>query len=58
MITTGTVLLVILALFFLGGSVLHAFALVLLVGMTIGTYSSIYVASPIVLLWEKEIPRR
>jgi preprotein translocase subunit SecF len=57
-ITTGTVLMVILALFFLGGSVLHAFALVLLVGMTVGTYSSIYVASPIVLLWEKEKPRR
>lgn len=57
-ITTGTVLMVILALFFLGGSVIHAFALVLLVGMTAGTYSSIYVASPVVLLWEKKRSRR
>ena len=57
-ITTGTVLMVILALFFLGGSVIHAFALVLLVGMTVGTYSSIYVASPVVLLWEKGAARQ
>lgn len=57
-ITTGTVLMVILALFFLGGSVIHAFALVLLVGMTVGTYSSIYVASPVVLLWERQRARR
>ena len=57
-ITTGTVLMVILALFFLGGSVIHAFALVLLVGMTVGTYSSIYVASPVVLLWEKKVSKK
>ena len=57
-ITTGTAVLVILALFFLGGEVIHAFAFALLVGFTIGTYSSIYVASPIVLLWEKEGKRR
>ncbi|HXG21095.1 MAG TPA: protein translocase subunit SecF [Methylomirabilota bacterium] len=57
-ITTGTAVLVILALFFLGGDVIHAFAFALLVGFTIGTYSSIYVASPIVLLWEKEGKRR
>jgi preprotein translocase subunit SecF len=57
-ITTGTAVVVILALFFLGGEVIHAFAFALLVGFTIGTYSSIYVASPIVLLWEKEGKRR
>jgi preprotein translocase subunit SecF len=57
-ITTGTAVLVILALFFLGGEVIHAFASALLVGFTIGTYSSIYVASPIVLLWEKGGKRR
>jgi len=57
-ITTGTAVLVIIALLFLGGEVIHAFAFALLVGFTIGTYSSIYVASPIVLLWEKEGKRR
>ena len=57
-ITTGTAVLVILALLLLGGEVIHAFAFALLVGFTIGTYSSIYVASPIVLLWEKEGRRR
>ena len=48
----------VIALFFLGGSVIHAFALVLLVGMTVGTYSSIYVASPVVLLWEKKVSKK
>ena len=52
LITSGTTLMVILALFFLGGSVIHSFALVLLVGFTVGTYSSVYIASPIVLLWD------
>ncbi|MBI3801664.1 MAG: protein translocase subunit SecF [Deltaproteobacteria bacterium] len=57
-ITTGTAVLVIIALFFLGGEVIHAFAFALLVGFTIGTYSSIYVASPFVLLFEKKGRRR
>ncbi|MBI3301087.1 MAG: protein translocase subunit SecF [Deltaproteobacteria bacterium] len=57
-ITTGTAVLVIIALFFLGGDVIHAFAFALLVGFTIGTYSSIYVASPFVLLFEREGKRR
>lgn len=57
-ITTGTAVLVILALFFLGGEVIHTFAFALLVGFSVGTYSSIYVASPFVLLLEKEGKRR
>lgn len=57
-ITNGTVIVVVIALLFLGGDVIHAFAVALLVGFVIGTYSSIYVASPIVLLWEKEGKRR
>lgn len=57
-VTTGTAVLVILALFFLGGDVIHGFALALLVGFTIGTYSSIYVASPVVVLLAKEGKRR
>jgi preprotein translocase subunit SecF len=48
-LTTGTALLVLLALFFLGGSVINGFAFTLIVGFTIGTYSSIFIASPLVL---------
>jgi SecD/SecF fusion protein len=50
-ITSMTVFLVVLALYFLGGVVIHDFALALLLGVIIGTYSSIFVASPIVYLW-------
>jgi preprotein translocase subunit SecF len=48
-ITALTTLLVLLALFFLGGETIHGFAIALIVGIVIGTYSSIYVASPITL---------
>jgi preprotein translocase subunit SecF len=48
-LTGGTVLLVVLALFFLGGETIHGFAFTLLVGVIVGTYSSVYIASPIVL---------
>ena len=44
-VTSGTTALVVLALFLLGGQIIHGFALVLLVGIIVGTYSSIYVAS-------------
>lgn len=47
--TSLTTLLVLVALFFLGGEIIHDFALALIVGVVIGTYSSIYVASPITL---------
>ena len=50
-ITSMTVFLVLLALFFLGGVVIHDFALALLIGVVVGTYSSIFVASPIVYHW-------
>lgn len=46
-----TVFLVLLALFFFGGEVIHDFSLALLMGVVIGTYSSIFVASPILMLW-------
>jgi preprotein translocase subunit SecF len=52
-VTTSTAVLVIISLFFLGGEVIHGFAFALLIGFLIGTYSSIYVASPIVLWFEK-----
>jgi preprotein translocase subunit SecF len=49
LMTSFTTLLVVLALFFLGGEVIHNFAFALLVGILVGTYSSIYIASPIML---------
>ena len=51
--TTFTTLLPLSALFFFGGSTIHYFALALLIGITAGAYSSIFVASPILILWEK-----
>ena len=47
--TSLTTMLVLLALFFLGGEIIHSFALALLIGVVIGTYSSIYVASSMIL---------
>ncbi|WP_319759468.1 protein translocase subunit SecF [Maridesulfovibrio sp.] len=48
-LTSGTTLLVVAALFAFGGGVIHDFALALLIGVGVGTYSSIFVASPILL---------
>ena len=50
-LTSLTTLLVVSALFFLGGQVINDFAFVLLVGVIVGTYSSIFVASPILVDW-------
>jgi preprotein translocase subunit SecF len=52
-LTSGTVVFVALALFFFGGDVLHAMAFVLLIGIITGTYSSVYIASPLLILWER-----
>jgi len=49
LMTSLTTALVLLALVFMGGEIIHNFAIALLIGVGIGTYSSIYVASPIVL---------
>jgi preprotein translocase subunit SecF len=57
-ITSGVTLLAVLALLFLGGGVIHDFAFALTVGVIVGTYSSIYVASPVVLAWNKLFPER
>jgi preprotein translocase subunit SecF len=51
-LTSATTLIVVLALFILGGGVIHDFAFALLIGIIVGTYSSIFVASPILLFWE------
>ena len=50
LMTSLTTLLVLLALFFLGGEVIHSFALALIVGVIVGTYSSIYIASAMLVL--------
>ncbi len=50
-ITSLTVLMTALSLFFFGGEVLHDFSLAIILGVIVGTYSSVFVASPIVLLW-------
>ncbi len=50
-LTTGTTLLVLFALLTVGGSVIHDFAFTLIVGLTAGTYSSIFIASPVVEYW-------
>ncbi len=52
-ITSGTVLLVVIALLFFGGEVLRGFSFALLVGVLTGTYSSIFLAAPIVLDFDK-----
>ena len=51
-LTSGTVVIVLLALFFLGGDIIHDFSFAMLIGVFIGTYSSIYVASPILMSFE------
>jgi preprotein translocase subunit SecF len=53
LLTSGTTLVVVLSLFFLGGGIIHDFAFALLVGICVGTYSSIFVASPILLAWQR-----
>lgn len=50
-ITSFTTFIVVLILFLFGGDVIHNFAFALLIGVIVGTYSSIYVASPIVVEW-------
>ena len=51
--TSLTTLFVILALFLFGGATIHHFVLVLLVGIIIGTYDSIFVAGPLLVVWER-----
>jgi len=51
-VTSGTTLLVLSALLIAGGEVIHDFSLALFLGVLVGTYSSIFVASPLLLLWK------
>jgi preprotein translocase subunit SecF len=52
-LTAGTTIMAIIALYIFGGTVIHDFAFTMLVGVITGTYSSIYVACPVVIYWEK-----
>ncbi|MBW1785407.1 MAG: protein translocase subunit SecF [Deltaproteobacteria bacterium] len=52
LLTSTTTLAVVLILFIVGGGVIHDFAFAMLVGIVVGTYSSIFVASPVLLIWE------
>ena len=52
LLTSGTTLLVVVALFFFGGEIIHDFSFALLVGVFIGTYSSIFIASVFLVYWD------
>ncbi len=54
-ITAGTALLSALALFFFGGEVLHGFAFTMIVGIVTGTYSSVFIASAIAIIWRSRV---
>ena len=57
-LTSGTVMMVVIILFFFGGPVIHDFAFTLMIGLISGTYSTIYIAGPVVLFWEKYVTGR
>lgn len=57
-LTNGTVLAVVVALFAFGGPVIHNFALAMLIGSVAGTYSTVYVASPVALFFHERLKGR
>jgi preprotein translocase subunit SecF len=57
-ITSLTTFMVVFVLFLVGGEVVHDFALALMIGIIVGSYSSVFVASPIIVEWEKMSPKR
>jgi preprotein translocase subunit SecF len=57
-LTSGLTLLTALSLFFFGGEVLNGFSFALVMGITVGTYSSIFVASPILIFWQDFVNSR
>jgi preprotein translocase subunit SecF len=56
--TSGLTFLTVIALFVFGGPVLHGFSFALLCGIIVGTYSSVFIASPIVLFWHNYADQR
>lgn len=57
LLTSGTTILALLALHIFGGLVIHDFAFMLLIGVVVGTYSSIFIASPIILIFGQRAQR-
>ncbi len=57
-LTTGTVMMVVLILFFFGGPVIHDFTSAMIVGLITGAYSTVYIASPVVLAWHHHVTLR
>ena len=57
-LTSGTVMMVVLILFFFGGPVIHDFTTAFIIGLISGTYSTVYIASPVVLFWERHVSGR
>ncbi len=57
-LTSVTTLIVVCSLFILGGGIIHDFSFALIVGVLVGTYSSIFVASPILLAWQGRAAKR
>ncbi len=57
-LTSGLTLLTALSLFFFGGQVLNGFSFALVVGIIVGTYSSIFIASPILIFWQDVSEKR
>jgi preprotein translocase subunit SecF len=53
LLTSLTTLIVVVALFVLGGGIIHDFAFALIIGVITGTYSSVFVASPVLLAWHE-----
>jgi preprotein translocase subunit SecF len=54
-LTSGLTFLAVMSLFLFGGEVIHGFAFTLVVGVIVGTYSSIFIASPIVVYFQKRV---
>jgi preprotein translocase subunit SecF len=52
LLTSGLTLIMVVSLYALGGDIIHDFAFTLIMGIVTGTYSSVYVASPILLGWQ------
>ena len=50
-LTSSTVFMVVLALFFFGGEVINDFAFTMLVGLIFGSYSTVYIAAPVLVEW-------
>ena len=57
LLTSLTTLVVVLALFVLGGGIIHDFAFALIIGVIVGTYSSVYVASPVLIIWQQTMKK-